>query len=146
MKQSFEQALAMLAAQGKPSIFRIIMKPVAPTIIHMYDIPPVTEEPVKVDGTAAPVPLGTAALEPAAPEPVALAPLGAAPLPPIDEEPPTVDVTPTPPTTPDIPKPVVFVSPLRYEFHTVVVLKKWWATLSCKHCKTVEQVGFPVNP
>ena len=140
MKQSFEQALAMLEAQGKPSIFRILMKPVAPTIIHMYDIPPVAEEPVKVDGAAGPEP---AALEPVTPEPVTPEPVALAPL---EDEPPTVDVTPTPPTTPDTPKPIVFVSPLRYEFHTVVVLKKWWAALSCKHCKTAEKVGFPVNP
>jgi len=117
MKQSFEQALAMLEAQGKPSIFRILMKPVAPTIVHMFDTLHVSEVPA------------------------ALAPLGDAPL----GETPIVDVTPTPPTTPETPKPIVFITPLRYELHTVVVLKKWWAALSCKQCKTAEKVGFPVK-
>jgi hypothetical protein len=127
MKQSFEQALAMLEAQGKPSIFRILMKPVAPTIVHMFDTLHVSEVP------AALAPLGDAPLGDA---PLGDAPLGGTPI---------VDVTPTPPSTPETPKPIVFITPLRYELHTVVVLKKWWAALSCKQCKTAEKVGFPVK-
>ncbi len=128
MKIQFAHALDLLEQQGKPSIFRILMQPVSPTILHMPDthlLPPVVEIP-KVEEPAVPSP--TVPLEPS----------------------PAVTLEPEPspavaPTTPETPKPVVFVTQMRYEFHTVVVLKKWWATLSCKHCKSVEPVGFPVT-
>jgi len=110
MKLPFEQALQMLERQGKPSIFRILMQPMSPSIIHMPD--------VHIDETVAVAAgLEPAALEPAAPEPAA------------------------PPSTPDTPKPVIFITPLRYELYTVVVLKKWWRKLTCRGCKT-DVVGF----
>ncbi len=136
MKLQLAEALAMLEHQtGKQSIFNILMKPMSPTIIHMYDVAaPAAPEPVAPPEPAALAPLGDAPLEDATLESATLAPLGDAALEP-----------PTPPTTPETPKPVVFVTPMRYEFHTVVVLKKWWAAISCKNCKTAESVGFPVT-
>ncbi len=136
---------------GKQSIFNILMKPMSPTIIHMYDVAaPPEPAPPPEPATLAPLgdatlesatlaPLGDATLESATLASATLAPLGDATLESATLEP------PTPPTTPETPKPVVFVTPMRYEFHTVVVLKKWWAAISCKSCKSVEAVGFPVT-
>jgi hypothetical protein len=146
MKLQFEQALQMLEQQGRPSIFRVLMQPMSPTIIHMSDMH-ISEKPMKPAAAPATlVPLEDAVPEPVTPEPVTPEPVTPEPVTPepvtpepVTPEPDTVPLTP--PSSPDTPRPVIFVTPMRYEFHTEVVLKKWWRALTCRNCKT-ESIGF----
>jgi hypothetical protein len=69
------------------------------------------------------------------------------PVPPIlkhMEQPVPIAQQESPPMVEETLRPEVIIPPQRYELHTVVVLKKWWRTLTCRSCKT-DAVGFKLT-